>query len=503
MEENMNNNEVQNNYNPIPNNNYEEPKKNNGTKMLLIILILLALIIIGLLSYKIFVVDKNNNNENTQVLYDKISYEIKEEEGSKKLRINNKDLSFGYPLIEELKVEQFKDLLIVKVGGPGPSSDVYAVDKDGNVIKFDYRDKERNGELFSYGPEGYRIFGDSIFVIEERQYGNGYIDWYCHYSDTSAIANYEVRYDYLGNGKFSAGEVVNEKPISEVYSEELKSCSSETVTEEQDKINYEIKKVSGVNVLYVDGHEVKETKNIAGSARFKEFNNFVLVTLSGPGMHTSVMAVDKNRNVTYFVDENNMPKFVEIPDWLTKTYSGNKLWNNYGVKSVQGNKFIVSSTRQYGNGYADWPCRLSDTSIIANYEIEYSYNNGKFEGKIVNPKPISEVYSEELKSLKSCMDAMVYTDVVDNKQICIRYNGLQCFKYGNYSKEETHVKEVFKESNCITTTNDGGNEDGIYCKDDKWACTIEKTGSVRCFYNSYSCSIDSDLNPTCGENGIN
>ena len=57
MNEEMNNN----NYNSTPNYNYE--KKNNGVKVLLIVLIILVLCLIGLLSYKIFIVDKKNDNK--------------------------------------------------------------------------------------------------------------------------------------------------------------------------------------------------------------------------------------------------------------------------------------------------------------------------------------------------------------------------------------------------------------------------------------------------------
>ena len=59
MENNLNNNEINNDYN-TPDYSYE--KKNNGVKVLLIIVIVLVLCLIGLLSYKIFVVDKKNDN---------------------------------------------------------------------------------------------------------------------------------------------------------------------------------------------------------------------------------------------------------------------------------------------------------------------------------------------------------------------------------------------------------------------------------------------------------
>ena len=55
------NEEMNNNYNNTPNYNYE--KNNSGVKVLLIILIILVLCLIGLTCYKIFVVDKKNDNK--------------------------------------------------------------------------------------------------------------------------------------------------------------------------------------------------------------------------------------------------------------------------------------------------------------------------------------------------------------------------------------------------------------------------------------------------------
>lgn len=54
------NEKMNSNYNNAS--NYDCEKKNNGVKVLLIILIILVLCLIGLLSYKIFVVDKKNDN---------------------------------------------------------------------------------------------------------------------------------------------------------------------------------------------------------------------------------------------------------------------------------------------------------------------------------------------------------------------------------------------------------------------------------------------------------
>ena len=223
------NEEMNNNYNNVPNYNYE--KNNNGVKVLLIILIILVLCLIGLTCYKIFIYDKKNDNkkdnnvvENKVKEYEKINYEIKNEEETKKLYVNDKSVDLEYPLIEDIKVEQLDDVLIVSVLGPGPSRDVYAVDKDSKVIKFDYRNKSKDSELFSYGPSGFRIENKVLYIKDSKQYGNGYVDWYCKYNDKNAVIDYEIKYDYLGNGKFSNGTIVNEKSISEVYKEELKNC---------------------------------------------------------------------------------------------------------------------------------------------------------------------------------------------------------------------------------------------------------------------------------------
>ena len=109
MENNLNNNEMNNNYNNTPNYNYE--KKNSGVKVLLIIVIILAIAILGLLSYKLFVVDKksgnnkedNNNVVESKVDNSKISSKLENELKSQVLRLplnvildNNYDYKYIY-----------------------------------------------------------------------------------------------------------------------------------------------------------------------------------------------------------------------------------------------------------------------------------------------------------------------------------------------------------------------------------------------------------------------
>ena len=82
MEGNLNNNEV--NTNQLPNNNYYEPKK-NGVKILLIVIIILLLVGIGLLSYKVFVLDKKEPDKTNE------SSKVEEKEEQKLVSVNIND----------------------------------------------------------------------------------------------------------------------------------------------------------------------------------------------------------------------------------------------------------------------------------------------------------------------------------------------------------------------------------------------------------------------------
>ena len=104
MNEELNNNIVNNETNS--NNNYEPPKSNNGVKVLLIILIILVLCLIGLLSYKLFIVDKKNDNTNNNVVTEKEeektekieTQEIEEVEDKER---NGKELTIYYSTYDD------------------------------------------------------------------------------------------------------------------------------------------------------------------------------------------------------------------------------------------------------------------------------------------------------------------------------------------------------------------------------------------------------------------
>lgn len=206
--------------NVVPN-SYEPQRNNNGVKVLLIVLLILAIVVIGLLSYKIFVIDKkNNSNEvttNTGEKYSKINYEIKKEKDGemtwKYLYVNGKKIKDTRA--EELKIEQYKDVLIVELSNPGPSILTVIVDKNGKVTNLDYELKVEKGWVPKLS--SYRIEGNSIYVSWPIQYSQGHFDAECRIEDTSLLSSYEVKYEYMGNGKISDGEVVNKKTISDLY----------------------------------------------------------------------------------------------------------------------------------------------------------------------------------------------------------------------------------------------------------------------------------------------
>ena len=255
MSEEINNNIVNNETNS--NNNYEPPKSNNGVKVLLVVLIILVLCLIGLTAYKMLVFDKKNDNKkdnnvvkkddnrqsnnaiekndnkhsnnaiekntnnNNEVKedYDKINYEIKEElnvdgYSFKYLYVNDKKIE-ETETVESVKVEQYRDVLIVEVFYIDGNKRHLLVGNDGKVteLKDDWLKLERGWN----NAESYRLENNNIYVKVRVQFSQGYLDAECRIADTSLISEYEVKYEYLGNGKISSGEVVNKKTIKDLY----------------------------------------------------------------------------------------------------------------------------------------------------------------------------------------------------------------------------------------------------------------------------------------------
>ncbi len=135
MEENMNNNEVQNNYNPIPNNNYEEPKNNNGMKALLAILIVGVFLVVGLLTYKIFVTDKKNNNEDGNT--------VEKSKESSPTTVDNNETTKNVP------VEDTFAIYLEKTGNEVYMK--YYVLDNGSVYESNALQEKANPDFYQYG----------------------------------------------------------------------------------------------------------------------------------------------------------------------------------------------------------------------------------------------------------------------------------------------------------------------------------------------------------------
>lgn len=237
MEGNLNNN-----VNPIPNNNYEPQKSNNGVKVLLVILILLVLCLIGLTCYKMFIYDKKNDNKqnsnvveekedknNKEETYEKINYEIKDYKHEKDGIEYDEALYVNGKLVEDgfiIKVEQFKDVLIVEETGVVAGYVVY-VTKEGEIKKFDYTNHPYGNTLhsplltFTYPSLGvyrsYQIVNDEVEFTVSRIGATTSDDnkWLCDSKDE--IGEYTIRYKYMGNGNFDVGKIIKEKTVKEIY----------------------------------------------------------------------------------------------------------------------------------------------------------------------------------------------------------------------------------------------------------------------------------------------
>lgn len=211
MEQVPNNNinsQYSNNYNNLNNQNNK-----NGNNGLTYALIFIIIALVGLCLY--LFMDKKENDVDS-----KLNYEIKLVEGNKELYVNDKKVD-GIKADSELgrlEVKELNDLLIVDEQNPGPSRRLLVVDKNGTVSEIDYKVSTYNAEFINT-IDSYRVDGNNLYIKVNRQWGNGYIDWYCHLENKNDIAEYEVKYEYV-NGKLANKQVLNEVTIANKYKNE-------------------------------------------------------------------------------------------------------------------------------------------------------------------------------------------------------------------------------------------------------------------------------------------
>lgn len=201
----------------MSNNNQNDNREKNKNVIIALLLIVIA-ILIFLLLY--FTLGKKDNNVDTNVIVN----EVRTVSNAKVLYVNGKQVEEIKADSEsgDIKVEEFKDVLIVDETNPGLSRRLFIVDKNGNATELDYKVSTYNEELISF-IDSYRIEGNNLYIKVNRQWGNGYIDWYCRYNDKDEIAEYEVKYEY-SKGKFNEKQVINEMSIKDKYKDE--DCSN-------------------------------------------------------------------------------------------------------------------------------------------------------------------------------------------------------------------------------------------------------------------------------------
>ena len=124
----------------------------------------------------------------------------------------------AYDELGKIEVKEFNDLLIVDEQNPGPSRRLFVVDKNGNATEIDYKVSTYNNEFINT-IDSYRIEGNNLYIKVNRQWENGYIDWYCRYEDKNEVAEYEVKYEY-SNGTLGNRQVLNEVTIANKYKNE-------------------------------------------------------------------------------------------------------------------------------------------------------------------------------------------------------------------------------------------------------------------------------------------
>lgn len=261
MEGNLNNNEVNNNQ--LPNNNYYEPKK-NGVKILLIVIIILLLLVgIGLLSYKVFVLDKKDLKE--ERTSEKIRYEVKAENNLKYLYVNDRKVANLEGT--DIKVKELKNVLVVEwLGETVYSNGVVYVTGDGIANEFKYLDNSYGTKLPNNRLSEYKVLEDSVEFVVTRDDGfDNSTGWMC---ETNEIAKYTKTYKYLGGGKFDNGTITNEVTVKEAYPN-TDGCNSEKV--ESLSINSaEAKKYYG----YVNSNNESGTVDAYNYNRLNEYKNY-------------------------------------------------------------------------------------------------------------------------------------------------------------------------------------------------------------------------------------
>lgn len=507
MEEHLNNNEIDNQVtnneknknNQIPNDN--EPKKKNWKNIVLIFIIVLLVVGVGLLSYKVFVLDKekgnktNNNKvqekeENKEEKSDKkANYEIKNENGLKYLWINGKKLD-DIRTRGTINIIEFKDILIVDVG----YKDVL-LDGSGETIELEppiiddiLNENERTGK--------YYVKDDNLYASYKRYiaYGNNY--WFCDVDNDkqNVIVSYDAKYKYLDDKqKFVFDEMINEKTLAETYKEELKKCGKNEVEETKvvthNKVEYKDSykmlgntledfdlyflksEIGSKNIMYspmsikyalsmlkegTDGDSKAQIESVVGNYVSKKYTNsknislanalFVNNTSKKSIKSTYVDAIKSKYNAEVIYDD--FKDATNINKWVSeKTF---KLIPNL-VDEVNNDKLILTNALTID---MEWVKVIQPVNYA--YSVGYSHEHYGFKISPIKFYGYTPLKFENLKNEVKAVDIGAVINKYDIVKILGEYNIRKTVgaAYEKWLKEEASSEELEWYKKDYPTTKD-------------------------------------------------
>jgi len=198
-------------------------ENSKSSKVLVAILMLVILVALGLSGYKMFIYDKKEPEEKkpVEIVYDKIDYEIQENETEELLSLKN--LYVKGKLVdgiegEGISVVQYKDILLVEVADIKPPKRFYAVDSEANLIELNFLNSlDDSSYIEEYS--SYKTTKDKLIIRVNRRLDED--NWYCNVEHVDDISTYNVEYKYLEGGKLGKKNVTNKSLVKDDYKNEV------------------------------------------------------------------------------------------------------------------------------------------------------------------------------------------------------------------------------------------------------------------------------------------
>lgn len=196
---------------------------NSSSKKSNIFLIILAIVILIIIIWLGYTISKSLQKDKTI----EISYDIVSDSNNvsnKTIIVNGKNTSISG--VDITNVNKLKDALIFMVSDIG-SSYIYVVDENGNTLnKIVGSSIESNSPYISAKgnviSENYLIDGNDITVVS-NSIGQDPVSTVCYFKDDQ-IVKYTEKFIYLGSGRFSNPEVINQVSAKEYKSLENIKC---------------------------------------------------------------------------------------------------------------------------------------------------------------------------------------------------------------------------------------------------------------------------------------